>query len=764
MVASLLFFFALALDAALLKSPTTDEPVHLTRGVLLAQRNDLALQGEHTPLSHRLIGSLAVGDASVSPLVELASWGVGDRLDVADEFLWESGLDVDRVLFLGRLPIIWLALLLGATLALWTGAVARQQVMWTTGWRLPAAELPALALVMALFASSSNLLASAAVATTDLAATATYFAAVCAWWFYWQRPGKVRWLLTGILLGLGLSAKLTGALLIPLLLPLAYVYRRGDSWWRPAAVWLALIPVAGLVVWANYGFEVGLFHGFTVPAPTYLNSVEAVLTHVDEGHQAYFFGDLSTSGWLLYFPVVFLIKTPLVMIGLLAAALVVVARRRSTWGVAAFTLLPAAALFLVAIYSRLNIGYRHILPVLPFLLVLMGVAVPWLWRRTAWRWALAGAAVSVMAVALWQHPHHLAYFNIAIGGPAQAYRYVGDSNLDWGQDLKLLADLAAMTEEDFYFSYAGVGRPAYYGLEKASLEGGNGTGLASFSRANPAPGLYALSANRLQGLLPESDLFDWFRRREPDGSLGYSILLYRVDEAAEGSWIAHCLAPGPLLTPEQAEQRLGVSGVRHLYFDCAHSWVWPSDGAPGWYVLPRQSTPWWVMEWLPPGEVDQLPVVYDHHATEMAPDFAIARWQGDGPGDWAQKALPAVVRGERIVLPHEVGEAASLVSYWHTGTDYFTLWQATATPALPLSVQAHLARGPGRPPHVADALGFSSEQWQPGDWFLQRHTFAEGTRGAYFQTGLYDFQTLERLGDQIRLPFTPGELSRQPVR
>ena len=37
------------------------------------------------------------------------------------------------------------------------------------------------------------------------------------------------------------------------------------------------------------------------------------------------------------------------------------------------------------------------------------------------------------ALAAW--PHYLAYFNLASGGPAQGYRWLVDSNLDWGQDL-----------------------------------------------------------------------------------------------------------------------------------------------------------------------------------------------------------------------------------------------------------------------------------------------------------------------------------------
>jgi hypothetical protein len=64
-------------------------------------------------------------------------------------------------------------------------------------------------------------------------------------------------------------------------------------------------------------------------------------------------------------------------------------------------------------------------------------------------------------------------------------------------------------------------------------------------------------------------------------------------------------------------------------------------------------------------------------------------------------------------------------------------------------VQAHLHAGDD-PPQVADGLGFSSDQWRPGDWFIQRHVFA--APGEALETGLYNYATLEPAGEQLRLP------------
>lgn len=727
--AALLAFFALSVSTALDKSLTNDEPVHLTRGALLHQSRDFSLQYEHTPLSHWLIGALFSTEPTLPQIRELSSWTAGDRLDIAAEFLWQRDVNVDRLSFLGRMPIIWTGLLLGAVLGLWATAVAgRTARLGRTGQQ---SALASLAVVMALYAASSNLIASAALATTDFLATATYFAAVCAWWFYWQRPGWGRWLLSGLLLGAVLAAKLTGVLLIPVLLPLAYIYPQPGPRWRPALLWLGLLPAAGLVLWAAYAFTTGPWGELLMPAPAYWQSWQSVLTHVGNGHQSFFLGQLSSKGWWLYFPVTFLIKTPLLWLGLVGVALVLLVRHRFLWRVAAFALLPAAVLFTAAVVSRLNIGYRHILPVLPFVLLLMAHSLPVLWPSRAARWLVGTSTILTVLFALWVHPHHLAAFNLAVGGPAQGYRYLGDSNLDWGQDLRALADLAAESETPLNWSYAGSADPAYYGLATPSLSGPDGTGTSNFSPANPAPGRYAISANHVQGVLAESDLFDWFRRRTPDGSLGYSILLYDVPAAVEGEWIVHCMDPAAVLTPAAAERLLGVTDVRHLFVDCAQSEVWPAGGAPGWTIVPG----------LTAGEH----TVYQHRATALAPDYNVVYSAGPVPSPYLDtNALSGVTDGG----------AAELLDYEVNDGEWLTVWQVMAPPEAPLSVQAHLLDAGGNVLAVADSLGFSSDQWRPGDVFGQRFNFGEAV-GAYLETGLYDYVTGELLGPRLRLPVNP---------
>ncbi|MCA9924191.1 MAG: hypothetical protein KC421_17565, partial [Anaerolineales bacterium] len=77
-VVALLLFFWLAVDTAVSKSMTNDEPTHLLRGYALWTTGELQYQGAHTPFSHWVIGSLPATDPSLPDLTTLPTWG-GDR-------------------------------------------------------------------------------------------------------------------------------------------------------------------------------------------------------------------------------------------------------------------------------------------------------------------------------------------------------------------------------------------------------------------------------------------------------------------------------------------------------------------------------------------------------------------------------------------------------------------------------------------------------------------------------------------------------------
>ncbi len=723
----LLLFFALGLQTAVSKSATMDEPIHLLRGGALWQTGDTRLQYEHTPLSHWAIGSLFQTEPTLPRISTLPSWKTAEHITLADEFLhnMRAAQAQQRALLLARLPILFAGVLLGALLGRW----ARERQI----------GLLAEFTVMVLYAFSPNLLAHASLATTDALLVLTFFASVWAWERFWKAPSRGRWVLAALLLGLALATKLTALILPPIFLLLAYVNYRGRwrAWYRPALLWAALLPVAGLVVWATYGFDVGFVSEIPIalPAAAYLNSVLNLLSHSEQGHIAYLLGERSADGWLYYFAVVVAVKTPLTTLILFVTAIVLLTRHRR-WRETIYLWLPPLGLFALASYGRLNIGYRHILPILPFMWLLIGETIRY-WRR--WRigrWLLFALLAWYALFSLWQLPDYLPYFNEAVGGSSQGGRYLGDSNLDWGQDLPSLLTFAAENEAELVgYSYFGPIGEAERAMGSSLLDS------SDFYAANPAAGLYAISRSHVQGLqLDDADVFDWFRAQTPIAYLGDSIAIYDI-EAAAGEWVAICEAPAAVLEKTAVYPLLGIENLRVVTFDCRQSWPFPNDGAPGWYILPQQDS-WPIPAQLP----DNLRRVYRHDAAGENPSYEVYYWDGAiDPVGALTNGIEDIqfIDGSAVTLPVEMGKTAVLLGYAVDGTDWQTVWQVMEETAVPLTIAAHLYADQPTPIANADGLGYHSPHWRMGDIFVQVASFEQS--GNYLATGLYDYMTGERL-------------------
>jgi 4-amino-4-deoxy-L-arabinose transferase-like glycosyltransferase len=189
---------------------------------------------------------------------------------------------------------------------------------------------------------------------------------------------------------------------------------------------------------------------------------------------AFMNGEFHLFGWKTFFPYTFLVKTPLMIFGLIGLAAAALVRTRRFYDT-----LPLWVLMVfywaAVIPSQINIGHRHILPVYPPLFILCGAAALWLRAEGRARNVLRAAPV-VLAVllateALYRYPNYLAYFNVIAGGPARGYRRLIDSSLDWGQDLPgLRRYLDRQPGSDrAYLSYFGNARPSYYQIPAVHL-------------------------------------------------------------------------------------------------------------------------------------------------------------------------------------------------------------------------------------------------------------------------------------------------------
>ena len=516
-------------------SPTYDEAAHLAAGYSYFARRDFRLNPEHPPLIKQLLALPLFVGYRIAFNPDPQHWSNGDDYLIGQDLLYKSILPADRILLLSRLP----NLLIGGILVALTGWWAYR--LWGN-W--------AATLAMTLACLEPNFVTHSSLVTTDIGVTLFVFLTVYLFWEYLNFPKWWRLAVTGISTGMALLSKFSALLLPPMIaLIVAASFLVGSEPYllplkktqnRPTYKLLLMQSVAVLFLIAFFALltipSAYFFQGFS----PWLRGLEKFLTHAQDGHPAFFLGEYSSRGWWNYFLVAFLIKTPIGSLLLIAASLVFYRagnplRRREV----ILLLLPVMVVFLATTQAKVNIGLRHILPVYPFLFVIASRLATIHFRG---RWLmpilvgipLVSTAISSLRIA----PHQLAYFNEFVGGPDQGYRYLSDSNIDWGQDLRGVK--AYMEKENLpiiYLSYFGTAPPSYYGIRYQYVPGGWPweSPPADKVPAGASRKILAISVSNLQDIwTPHDPLFRWLWMRQPVAKIGYSIFVYDLTHDREG--------------------------------------------------------------------------------------------------------------------------------------------------------------------------------------------------------------------------------------
>ncbi len=611
--------------------------------------------------------------------------------------------------------------------------------------------------------------------TNDLGITLCAFACLYVVQRWLRRFSWRRLIASGLLLGMAMATKATGLLLAPIVGALfgwGYVQsRRKTRAGRWLVYLLIVLGVSLLTLWGVYGFEWRARPGLPGPLPLASHiSMLNVLAN-DRYPMAFALGLRQPGGWWWYFMLVFALKTPLPLSVALLAALLTGARPLRHWIWRQFPLWIFPLFYIaVAIWSRLNVGYRHLLPVFPFIYLAIGRLGPWLLqmrpsrRQRIIQWGAAALGVWYITGTIQVYPFDVAYFNELIGGPRQGYRYLVDSNVDWGHAFKALAAyMKTAGIEQIKLSHYSWVDPAAYGIRYSPLPPAPGAGTTIPHPYNPEPGFYAISASPLQGLLlQDPDLYEWFRQREPIAQPGYGLLVYQVPPARPLKWIAQCAIPVAPLTPPLIRAGLGQDDLRQIQFDCTQSWIYPEGGASrGQYGFFRKT--WLEQNRFLDNHLAPARLSYQQVHTGYAPPFVLFEWSDNSrrplsfpqdpvraaPSNWplsrveaegVQLTPPIRLDGPLTFLGHRVSSNRAL--------ELWTTWQVEGTPSRPLSIMAHLIRADNTPVAVGDGLGVQIDQWQAGDVIIQRHHLllpADAPPGVYWlQSGVYWLDTLER--------------------
>ncbi len=757
--ALLVIVFGQAVTSSVRLSLTTDEPMHIAMGYTNVALGDYRLLPVH--IHPPLVNAWAAWPLLLRPdrpdPRQVSGWDEGNLFKFSAQLLAQLG-PVTSVELATRVPIMLLALLLGALVYRWASDLF--------GVR---AGLVALLL----YSFDPGILSSAQFNTTDIGATAFGVLATFVAWRAARRPTTWRIALIGLALGLCMASKVSGLFFAPMLaalvgITLLRVYwsqwnKLGQQIMRWVMRFALIYALALAVVWAAYRFEVGTLPGigFLVPAPSHWLILQAFNRHVAEGHYAFLAGQVGQYGWWWYFPLAFVIKTPLPTLLLLVIALISRMRQRcASWTDDVWLLAIPVVYFVNAMLSTIDIGYRHLLPILPFLFIFIGCQASNLKPQIKPLKSEIGYLIFGVLV-LWTivgtlriFPDYVAYFNELVGGPDGGYRYLVDSNTDWGQTLKELKryldarGISNVSLSEFTFIDPGI-----YGLSYQPIAPMRDAPPVLPARFNPPPGVYAISTTTLQGIpLADPEQFDWFRQRTPEAKIGHALFVYRIEVDHSRAWVAQCTRPVAPLEPTQLAEGLGRSDLRLVYFDCSTSWLFPTGGqSPGWVALARDVSVW-NERWL---KVARLS--YEQKRAGFAPPFRI--YEDDGRVTFSTGghvhiahsvvSLSNALETPLVDLPVTFADGLTLISF---ALDHSTLkpgetahletvWRVDSVPRRLLSIMAHALGPDGRAITVGDGLGVPLESWQPGDVFVQRHVLTipkDAPRGLYWlQTGVY---------------------------
>ena len=510
-VASLIWFGWFGLNLTHTTTATTDEPGHLGAGLSYWKNHDYKLTTANLYFTQKWATWPLIDSKVPFPDAKEQAKLRNHPNYVGDAFLASSGAD----------PRILLAPARQMTLILWllTGVL-----VWAWSTRLGGPWAGALSTV--LYATCPVILSTAYLVTTDTGAAFWYFALLGSYVWMLHRPHAGSALVTGICAGMmALSKFSVAAWLLGALLFLGwYLWKqRGRYSILTLAGWhVAAIVMAWATVWTFFGwiYQPGGIPYFSTFEPK--NGFERLIQFFRTWHlfpepflremylaqditrerNGYLFGQYQMGGSGLYFPVAFVVKSTIASLLALGTWLLIRPAEKNAEAKLPPSLAPIVCsglgYALLAIFTPINIGARHILPLFILAAVAGGVALARFGQAGRIRAGIV-ATIALLALGEGISARHqpMAWFNAAAGGPMNGYRIMVESSLEWGGDLdQVVAWQKKLPAQDrdvpVYIHYLGPPGLTCYGLKALDM-------AEAFWTAKVRPGYFIYSATRLMG-------------------------------------------------------------------------------------------------------------------------------------------------------------------------------------------------------------------------------------------------------------------------
>ncbi len=328
-------------------------------------------------------------------------------------------------------------------------------------------------------------------------------------------------------------------------------------------------------------------------------------------------------------------------------------------------------------------------------------------------------------------PAPLEFFNELAGGQWNGYRFLVDSNVDWGQNLWDLRRWMKESQVDqVRYAHYSPADPNQYGVDAMFLPPDPRS--AAFTPWNPEPGIYVLGATVLQGVYtPDINTYAYFRDHKPLARVGGALFIYKVDRHTPPAWVVSC---DPEPATDRIQQALSNPEVRILHPDCHSTQIYPAGSGPGYFVVPPglaspQTSKYDFILKNSDGSVWRTVSIVDRPPDPQI--LASDTEQIEGPLSFLGFSL------ENTTL--EPGSELLLETYW----------QVMSIPDRPLSILAQLTTAGSPALAIGDGMGFPIEEWSVDDIIIQTHKLIipeilPENQPVTVLTGAYWLDTLER--------------------
>jgi 4-amino-4-deoxy-L-arabinose transferase-like glycosyltransferase len=514
----ILFAFGLGLliSTASKKSLVYDEVIYAPAGLMTLRTGDFGWNPEHPPLQKFISALPLLWDGTTVPM-ELKS----SKIDA-----WRAGYivffqDPTRALkriFLCRLPTILMTF--GLILVF---MMALRTFRWD-----------AIALGVLVLFSDPLMVANGSLAMNDMFVTFFLFTGVTAFYFGLKNMNTKEtylnswflWTIAGASAGCAVASKYSGFLILPLLF--LFILIRFPSLNKQAKVnavvgFLLVGLISTLVILACYKFQIHIF----------LASIkEGLLLRSKVDQVGYLLGPIAGTSTWFYYPVAFLVKTPLPLLALyVLSSWILFSKRKKGEFPIYFPLLPVLLFFGAAMISKNHFGIRYLLPAVPFLA--LAVAQAYSLSRDSKEIVIFWVLVLGLSLqTLIQHPHHMAFFNEIAGGSKNGYKWLDGSNQDWGQDLPALQKFLSSQNPApaVFMGYWGSNQPEAWGITYQDVLSPAITNSFRKEFIHPVDCVreyLVVSASLLHHPLIR-DTYAWLENRTPVTLLGYTLFVYDI--------------------------------------------------------------------------------------------------------------------------------------------------------------------------------------------------------------------------------------------